>query len=121
MKIKLFFLFLTIFSFNCTASDLEREKRLSDQIIDAILDGEPEFLNTGNHKFLSIYMETDADQPKGAAIILHGRGYHPNWKDVVYPLRTGLPEHGWHTLSIQMPVLNKQAKYYDYVPITEES
>jgi pimeloyl-ACP methyl ester carboxylesterase len=28
-----------------------------------------------------------------------------------------LTEKGWHTLSVQMPVLGKEAKYYDYVPI----
>jgi hypothetical protein len=37
--------------------------------------------------------------------------------DTIKPLRTGLTEKGWHTLSVQMPVLGKEAKYYDYVPI----
>jgi pimeloyl-ACP methyl ester carboxylesterase len=66
-------------------------------------------------------MEAESKQPKGAAIIMHGRGFHPDWADVVRPLRTGLPETGWHTLSLQMPVLEKTAKYYDYVPIFQES
>ena len=37
------------------------------------------------------------------------------------PLRVGLAENGWNTLSIQMPVLDKEAKYYDYVEILPES
>ena len=49
--------------------------------------------------------------------MLHGRGVHPDWPDVAGPLRTELPEHGWETLSLQMPVLGKSAKYDDYVPI----
>ena len=102
-------------------SDLQREKRLAEEIVDSIIDGEPEYLSSGKHKFLSIYMESDVEKPKGAAILLHGRGYHPNWKDVSRPVRIGLPESGWHTLSIQMPVLPKDAKYYDYVPVFEES
>lgn len=122
MNIKLvltFFLSFLIFSAN--ASDLAREKRLADEIVDSIMDGEPEYLSDGKNKFLSIYMETESEKPKGAVIIMHGRGYHPNWKDVAQPLRVGLPESGWHTLSIQMPVLDKKAKYYDYVPIFPES
>lgn len=103
------------------ASDLAREKRLTNEIIDSIMDGEAVFLESADHKFLSIYMESESEQPKGAAIIMHGRGFHPDWADVVRPLRTGLPEAGWHTLSLQMPVLAKTAKYYDYVPIFQES
>ncbi|MDH5601828.1 MAG: alpha/beta hydrolase family protein [Gammaproteobacteria bacterium] len=114
-------LLLSTVLFSVQASDLAREKRLADEIIDSIMDGEPEYLSDGKNKFLSIYMETDAEKPKGAVIIMHGRGYHPNWKDVVRPLRIGLPESGWHTLSIQMPVLEKDAKYYDYVPLFPES
>ena len=38
-------------------------------------------------------------------IILHGRGYHPDWAEVANPLRVGLAE-GWNTLSLKMPVLD---------------
>ncbi len=119
-KLALIF-FLSFLFFSVNASDLAREKRLADEIVDSIMDGEPEYLSDGKNKFLSIYMETESEKPKGAVIIMHGRGYHPNWKDVVHPLRIGLPESGWHTLAIQMPVLDKKAKYYDYVPIFPES
>lgn len=122
MNIKIILsLCLSTIIFSAHASDLQREKRLADEIVDSIMDGEPEYLSDGKNKFLSIYMESEAEKPKGAVIIMHGRGYHPNWKDVARPLRIGLPESGWHTLSIQMPVLDKKAKYYDYVPIFPES
>ena len=122
MQIKTLSLILLLsISYSTQASDLVREKRLNDEIVDSILDGEAIYLKSGNHKFLSIYMESEVDKPKGAVILLHGRGYHPNWKDVVRPVRIGLPESGWHTLSLQMPVLEKEAKYYDYVPLFEES
>jgi pimeloyl-ACP methyl ester carboxylesterase len=39
----------------------------------------------------------------------------------VKPLRTSLPDQGWETLSLQMPVLEKEASYYDYVPIFPEA
>ncbi len=40
-------------------------------------------------------------------LINHGRGFHPDWVDTVQPLRVGLVDYGWNTLSIQMPVLAK--------------
>ncbi|MBE9568805.1 MAG: DUF3530 family protein [Proteobacteria bacterium] len=101
------------------ASDLQREKRMADEIVDAILDGDAVFLKASGHEFLSIY--TEADEPKGTAIILHGRGFHPDWQDAINPLRVGLVESGWNTLSVQMPVLEKQAKYYDYLPLFPEA
>lgn len=97
--------------------DLEREQRLASEIADAIIDGEPIYLKADEHEFLAIAMEAETEPLKGGVIILHGRGYHPNWPHTVYPLRIGLPQNGWHSLSIQLPVLEKQAKYNDYVPI----
>jgi alpha-beta hydrolase superfamily lysophospholipase len=104
-----------------TASDLAREQRLASEIEDAIIDGEPIYLKADGHPFLAIAMENESEQRKGAVVILHGRGYHPNWRQTIYPLRTGLPAHGWDTLSIQLPVLEKSAKYNDYVPVFPEA
>ena len=103
------------------ASDLEREQRLADEIVEAILDGEPVTLQTDDHDFLGIYTPAEADPERGAAIILHGRGMHPDWGQVANPLRVGLPARGWSTLSIQMPVLDKEARYYDYEEIFPEA
>ena len=95
--------------------DFDREARLADEIIDVILDGDPEWLEADGREFLSIY--TEAEDSAAAVLILHGRGFHPDWVDTVNPLRVGLVERGYSTLSLQMPVLAKDAKYYDYVPI----
>ncbi len=113
------FILYCIFLSSVNASDLSREKRMADEIVDAILDGDAVFLEADDHEFLAIY--TEADEAKGVAIILHGRGFHPDWQDTVNPLRVGLAESGWNTLSIQMPVLEKQAKYYDYEPLFPEA
>ncbi len=104
-----------------SASDLTREQRIHDQIVDAIFDGEPLMLNAAGHNFLAVHMLSEAEEKKGAAIILHGRGLHPNHENVVQPLRVGLAERGWDTLALQMPVLDKEAKYYDYVTIFPEA
>ena len=95
--------------------DFAREARLAEQIVDAIFDGEPEWLQADGREFLGIY--TRSDDPATGVLILHGRGFHPDWADTVGPLRVGLVERGYSTLALQMPVLEKQAKYYDYLPI----
>lgn len=98
------------------APDLARERRMADEIVDSILDGEPVYLTVDGHDFLNIYTQSMQQPTRRAIIILHGRGFHPNWEQVVLPLRAGLAEAGMNTLSMQMPVLDKNAKYYDYVP-----
>lgn len=103
------------------ASDLEREARLAQEIEDQIVVGDPLYLSADGHGFLTIYTAAETERSRGTAIILHGRGFHPDWPQVTAPLRERLPEAGWSTLSIQLPVLGKEAKYDDYVPIFAES
>ncbi len=95
--------------------DYEREARLAEQIVDMILDGDAVWLDADQREFLSIY--TEADDSRAAVLLVHGRGFHPDWADAINPLRVGLVDSGYSTLSLQMPVLEKEAKYYDYVPI----
>jgi pimeloyl-ACP methyl ester carboxylesterase len=109
-----------IISLPAAASDLEREQRWANQVVDAILTGEVEMLDADGQKFLSIYTETDSETPMGGVILIHGIGVHPDWPDVINPLREQLPEHGWSTLSLQMPVLAADAKVPDYYPIFAE-
>jgi len=115
----IFTIVLILFSGVVNSADLEREKRMALEIVDSILDGEVEMLGDGDHSFLSIY--TEAEQATRGVLIIHGRGFHPDWVDTVQPLRVGLVDYGWNTLSIQMPVLGKTAKYYDYLPIFDQA
>lgn len=108
-------LFLLAAGVTAGEPDYAREQRLANEIVDVILDGEPEWLEAGEREFLAVY--TEADDSRAGVVILHGRGFHPDWADTVNPLRVGLVERGYSTLSLQMPVLHKEAKYYDYVPI----
>jgi pimeloyl-ACP methyl ester carboxylesterase len=115
----IFAIALVLFSAVVDSADLEREKRMALEIADSIFDGEVEMLKDGDHDFLSIY--TEAEEATRGVLIIHGRGFHPDWVDTVQPLRVGLVDYGWNTLSIQMPVLGKTAKYYDYLPIFDEA
>lgn len=116
---KLLFATIIIMSVNSLASDLAKEKRWADQVVDAIIDGEAIWLDDGTSEFLGIYTEADNDKSR-AVIVMHGTGIHPNWQQVVQPLRVGLIEHDWHTLSIQMPILPNEAEYHEYAPLYDE-
>jgi len=111
--------FVLLFSMNSGASDLAKEQRWADQVVDAILDGDAVWLNDGKSEFLSIYTEAEDNKDK-AVIVMHGTGIHPDWPQVVQPLRVGLIESGWNTLSIQMPVLANEAEYAEYAPLYAE-
>ncbi len=112
---------LLLLTGSVNASDLAREQRIVEQIIDYIMDGDPVFLDAGGLDFLAIHTESAEEPAKGSVLILHGRALHPNTDNVIHPLRTGLTEHGWHTLALQMPVLGSEAKYYDYEAIFAEA
>jgi len=111
---------LAVFSLPSFGSDMAKEKRWADQIVDSIIVGEPVWLKANKDKFLGIYTENEAENSRGAAIILHGLGVHPNWPDVVLPIRSELPAHGWATLSLQMPVLGNDAEFSEYQPLFKE-
>ena len=116
---RILFVTLLALSFSLQASDLAKEKRWADQVVDAILDGEAVWLNDGNSEFLGIYTEADEDRGR-AVIVMHGTGIHPDWQQVIQPLRVGLIEHNWNTLSIQMPILPNEAEYHEYAPLYDE-
>jgi len=101
------------------ATDVEREQRWIDQTVDLIFDGEAIFLDADAHQFLGIYTPSESASARGM-IVLHGTGFHPDWEQVVQPVRVSMTQSGWHTLSIQLPLLEKSAAYEDYVPLYPE-
>jgi len=118
-------LILILSSFLLTAhaaskSDLAKEKRWEAQIVDSLMVGEGIKLKANGVDFLGLYAEPATSYSKGAVIILHGIGAHPAWPDVIEPLRMQLPDLGWHTLSLQMPILNNEAKAEQYSPLFPE-
>jgi predicted alpha/beta-hydrolase family hydrolase len=100
-------------------ADYAREKKWADEISPGIVVGDPVYLQEKDgRKFLSIY--TPAPNARGAVIIAHGMGVHPDY-GLYGQLRTLLPERGYTTLSIQMPVLAADAKADDYPPLFPEA
>ena len=101
------------------ASDLAKEKRWADQVIDSILDGDAVWLKVEDLEILSIFTEAEEESER-ALIVIHGTGVHPNWDQVIHPVRVEMPAYGWHTLSIQMPILPNEASHDEYAPLFPE-
>lgn len=119
LKLLLALLFFAFF-INANAaskSDSAKEKRWEEQIVPSLMVGDAIKLSADGIKFLALYSEPSTEKAKGAVIIMHGIGVHPAWPDIIDPLRMELPEHGWHTLSLQMPVLKNEAEDKDYSPL----
>ena len=115
------FLALALFQFAvpAPAQDYEREQRWADDITASLMVGSAVWLTQKNgHKFLALYTEAagGASKAHGAAIIAHGRGWSPDF-ELYGSLRSMLPDAGYTTLSIQLPVLPGTAKLGDYWPV----
>ena len=98
-----------------STSNLEREKNWADQIVDYLVTGEVIRLEANQVKFLALHNKP-ADAHKNSArgiILLHGRGVHPAW-GFIDTLRADLADAGWHTLSLQLPILDADIKLSEY-------
>ena len=116
---KFLVLFISLLVTTAQATDIEKEQRWAEQVVDFLIDGEAIWLNDNGHEFLGIYTESE-DESNKAIIVVHGTGVHPDWEQVVKPVRVEMAAHGWNTLSIQMPILVNEAEYEDYVAVYPE-
>lgn len=90
------------------------EQELDKALASRVEQGEPVWLDNTGDRFFGIYHQQLTDKAQGAVIIIHNMGGHPDWPQVVAPLRLQLPAGGWATLSIQMPVLEPGEALADY-------
>lgn len=113
----------TLTTLSSHAADYAREAKWADEVTPSVLTGDPVWLEIpSGHKFLTLYTEADASKIKAktGVIVIHGMGVHPDW-GLIGPLRQNLPEYGYATLSIQMPVLKADAKGDEYPATFDEA
>lgn len=103
-------------AFAQTVPDYDKEARWASFVEDGLMDGDVVWIQNGDREFLSIFTEAESDSTK-VAIIMHGLGVHPDWTGVIQPLRVSLTEQGYHTLSIQLPVLANGIAGNEYKPL----
>lgn len=115
----LLFLAVQVFVASSFASDYAREKKWASEVVPGLVVGDAVYLKQANgHEFLTLY--TPVKGAKSAVIVVHGIGIHPDW-GLIGTLRTDLADHGYTTLSVQMPILANDAKGSDYPPTFPEA
>ena len=111
--------------FYCTAcpatGNREYEEQIAARLTETLPMGQLQQIPLGDTTFIALYDEPIDQQPQGAVILLHGMGGHPDWPEVISPLRNALPQHGWATLSIQLPVLGPADPIADYGQTIEQA
>ena len=115
-KILVALILLSNIVFAQVVPDYAKEARWASFIEDGLMDGDVVFLKANDHEFLAIYTESESDT-KQTAVVVHGLGVHPDWPQVIQPLRVALTERGFNTLSIQMPVLENGVGFEGYLPL----
>lgn len=89
----------------------ELEQAVADRLAERQVPGAMVWLTAEGKPFLALYLASPQVMPQGAVILVHGFGAHPDWPEVIQPLRHALPERGWATLSIQLPRLSPEVSH----------
>lgn len=76
-------------------------------------------LKSGREAALALWRPANHGTPRGVVILLPGDGETADWPRVIGPLRRGLPDHGWHTLSLTLPDPERPIRLASEKPATE--
>ena len=97
--------------------DAARETRWAEEVVPQVVIGDAVWLATRHRaRVLALYATPAGDDAKGAVIVVHGLGVHPDW-NLIGELRSALVDRGFATLSVQMPVLAADAPREQYAAL----
>jgi pimeloyl-ACP methyl ester carboxylesterase len=65
--------------------------------------GEQQQLKAGEESFLALWLPANKGEAQGVVILLPGAGATADWPQAIGPLRSKLPNAGWHSLSLTLP------------------
>jgi len=82
--------------------DLEQE-RLQALANSQLPDTQTLWLETSSESFLGLFKPANMPVAQGAVLLLHHDRTSADWPGSITTLRQGLPDQGWHTLSIALP------------------
>lgn len=104
-----------------SAADLDDERDLAEQIAVRVSPEEIVKLEISGIPFQGLYRDSPEKQRRGGVIILHGRKANQDAAELIHPLRTVLPTHGWATLSISLPLAETRAESENFSSLLPES
>lgn len=80
-----------------------RSDIMTSDLLRQLPDKEFVSLKAGTDDFAALWRPANVGEPRGVIILLPGEGESADWPRGIGPLRRGLPDHGWHTLSLSLP------------------
>lgn len=116
-----FCLFANLQNIWADSLDYDWEKQISSGLIDKVEATEIFWLETITNSFVALFNQHKSGPAKGAVIVLHSMGGHADWPEVISPLRTMLPEFGWPTLSVQLPLISPENNIEEYGKTFQET
>lgn len=102
------------------ASDWKREQTYADTLQQTTAQSEWVWLEVENHPVFALWLAGEKRDQAQAAILLHDVGEHPDQRPLMHALRKTLPEHGWSSLAVQMPLREAGAEQEDYMALLNE-
>lgn len=108
---------LGLYVLNAYAGNSIREQAIAQHLVKQLPASDITWLTADGQRFLAIQTPAQTHPERGSAILVHDLDGNPNLEPVIFQLRTQLPQHGWQTLSLQMPLLEKGATLVDYLPL----
>lgn len=82
---------------------------LAQAMADVQNEDEVVILGEGDEAFLGLWLQQRTANPQGAVLILHDEGHNPDWPKLLQQARNYLPDVGWTTLSIALPLVGGYA------------
>jgi hypothetical protein len=84
-------------------------------------DSKLEKLNAAGKTFHALQLEPGTADNTGHILLLHDARQHPDWPQVIRPLRLALPKFGWTTFSIELPDAEQQVSDKHYAELLDQA
>ncbi len=102
------------------ASDVIVETDLAADLSAGLRQGSVLRLESSGRSFVAIFDRSHTAETRGVAILLPEAGLRAD-AGIMKALRKVLPDHGWNTLSVQLPVLETEATGDEYLTLLPDS
>lgn len=109
------------FSSQAPATDTLREQELAQEMEGRAAAGEMVWLEAQGTRFSALFRDAATPETHGGIVLVHDLESAPDAPELLRPLRTRLPDHGWATLSLQAPRREAGAEANDYLPLLPET